>query len=198
MAAARQTPRQPVVCEPTCRATGNVPPAANDPDRSSGVPLGRQKQLTLRRMRRRASEHSTVPSRHPNRIRKASRLLNTGRERTLRWSSSGQHSSLWTVVNLLKKYGVFRGTVLFSFRSTSRLNSHPRSLLTTQPGWDGSQGGRGEPECPAIGRQSALPGPRALLLERRLGEDVVGNRDVEAEGVEDELGSRSALECVFE
>ncbi len=78
MVAARQTPRQSVVCELTCRATGNVPPAANDPDRSSGVPVGRQKQLTLRRMKQRASEHSTVPFRYPNRIRTPSRPLSAG------------------------------------------------------------------------------------------------------------------------
>ena len=99
MVAAQQTRRQSVACGSTCRATDNVPPAVSDPGRSSGAPAGRQRQLMPRRMRRRASGDSTVLSRHPNRIRRPSRLLNADRERTICLSSSSQDSGHWTFVN---------------------------------------------------------------------------------------------------
>lgn len=104
-AAARRMPRRSVVGEVTCRAGGNVPLAANDPGRSRGVPAGHRRQSMLRRTRRHASEDSTAPFRCPNRIRKPSLLLNAGRGRTIRLSSSGQHSRLWMDVNRREKPG---------------------------------------------------------------------------------------------
>jgi hypothetical protein len=43
-----------------------------------------------------------------------------------------------------------------------------------------------------------VPGPQTLLLERCLREDVVRNRDVEADRVEDELGPLTSPERIFE
>jgi hypothetical protein len=43
-----------------------------------------------------------------------------------------------------------------------------------------------------------VPGPQTLLLERCLREDVVRDRDVEADRVEDELGPLTSPERILE